>query len=103
MLYVVHGVDKPHSPIREALIEEHRAYLAACPLNIVASGPLVDETGTRMIGSIVVVDCAHRGEVDRMMADEPFNRAGLYESLHVNRWHQRVGQIAEPAKQPAEA
>ncbi|MEM9685271.1 MAG: YciI family protein [Pseudomonadota bacterium] len=103
MLYVIHGVDKPHSPIREALIDEHRAYLEACPLDIVASGPLVDETGTRMIGSVVVVDCAHRGEVDRMMADEPFNRAGLYESLHVNRWFQRVGEIAEQPRETVSA
>lgn len=95
MLYVIHGVDKPHSPIRDRLIEEHRAYLAASKVRIVASGPLMDDDGLQMIGSVVVVECASRTEVDRLMADEPFNRAGLYESLHINRWFNRVGSVAE--------
>lgn len=94
MLFVIHGIDKPRSPVREQLIDEHRAYLAASPIHIVASGPLMDDQKDQMIGSVVIVDCDGRSEVDELMADEPFNRAGLYESLHINRWHQRVGDIA---------
>lgn len=91
MLYVIHGIDKPQSPIREQLIDEHRSYLNSSPVTIVSSGPLLDEADGRMIGSLVIVDCKGRDEVDALMADEPFNLAGLYESLHINLWHQRVG------------
>jgi len=69
--------------------------LSASPMAIAASGPLMDDAGEQMIGSVIIVDCAGRGDVDRFMADEPFNRAGLYESLHVNRWYQRVGASME--------
>lgn len=93
MLYVIHGVDKPRSPIRQQLIDTHRAYLEASPFPIVACGPLMDDRGERMIGSVVVVECDSRREVEQLMADEPFNRAGLYESLHINRWFQRVGNV----------
>jgi uncharacterized protein YciI len=93
MLFVIHGIDKSGSQLRERLIDEHRAYLKASPIRIVASGPLMDDDNERMIGSVIVVDCANRGAVDDLMADEPFNRAGLYESLHVNRWIQRVGSV----------
>ena len=101
MLFVIHGIDKPQSPLREQLIDEHRAYLASSPATIVSSGPLLDETDGRMIGSLVIVDCAGRHEVDALMADEPFNLAGLYESLHINLWHQRVGAFDQP-KEAAE-
>ena len=94
MLFVIHGVDKPHSPLREQFIDEHRAYLAASPIRIMASGPLMDDRGEQMIGSVIIVDCENRSAVDRFMADEPFNLAGLYENLKINRWHQRVGDIA---------
>ena len=92
MLYVIHGIDKPHSPLRAQLIEEHRAYLALSKIHIVASGPLLDDRD-RMIGSVVVVECDNRQQVDELMLNEPFNKAGLYESLHINRWHQRLGNI----------
>ena len=94
MLFVIHGIDKPDSPIRIQLIDEHRAYMDAGPIRVVASGPLMDDRGERMIGSIIIVDCENRSAVDRLMADEPFNLAGLYETLTINRWHQRVGDIA---------
>lgn len=98
MLFVIHGLDKPQSPLRDQLIDQHRSYLAKSPVTIVSSGPLLSDTGGQMIGSLVIVDCADRDEVDALMADEPFNRAGLYESLHINRWQQRVGSFAGEAE-----
>ena len=54
----------------------------------------MDDRGEQMIGSVIIVNCENRSAVDRFMADEPFNLAGLYENLKINRWHQRVGDIA---------
>ena len=93
MLFVIHGIDKPHSPVRSQLLDEHREYLAGSKICVVASGPLLDDLD-RMIGSVVVVECDSREQVDELMVSEPFNKAGLYESLHINRWHQRVGDIS---------
>src|SRR4051812_25643629 len=89
MLYVIHGVDKPRSPIRDRLIDAHHAYLASSGLSIVGSGPLMDDPGETPIGTVIIADCASRTEAARIMAAEPFNRAGLYESLQITRWAAR--------------
>jgi peroxiredoxin/uncharacterized protein YciI len=89
MLYVIHGVDKPRSPVRARLAEAHQSYLTTSGLGIVGSGPLMDDAGESVIGTVIIVDCADRGEIVRIMANEPFNRAGLYESLHITRWEGR--------------
>ena len=93
MLFVIYGIDKPDSPIRNRLIDQHRAHMDADPIRVVASGPLMDDQGEQMVGSIIIVDCENRRTVDQVMVDEPFNVAGLYESLTINCWHQRVGEI----------
>jgi len=70
------------------------------PIPVIASGPLMDDRGEQMIGSVIIVDSEDRSVVDRHMANEPFNLAGLYESLTINRWYQRVGNIA--SQEPGE-
>ena len=92
MLFVIHGIDKPDSPIRNRLIDQHRAHMDAGPIRVVASGPLMDDQGEQMVGSNTIVDCENRRTVDQVMVDEPFNVAGLYETMTINRWHQRVGK-----------
>ena len=89
MLYVIHGVDKPRSSVRDRLTEAHQSYLATSGLGIVGSGPLMDDAGESVIGTVIIADCADRAEIARIMANEPFNRAGLYESLHITRWEGR--------------
>ena len=95
MLFVIHGLDKPQSRLREQHIEQHRQYLNDSPVRVISSGPLVSEVSGQMIGSLVIVDCDDRQAVDAFMADEPFNRLGLYQSLHIHCWQQRVGEFVE--------
>ena len=94
MMFVIHALDKPLSPLRSLLIDEHRRYLSACPFNVLQAGPLMDDIDEIMIGSLIIVECSDRDEVEQFMAEEPFNLSGLYESLNICRWHQRVNNIA---------
>jgi uncharacterized protein YciI len=98
MLFVIHAIDKPLSPLRSQLIEAHRNYLAACPFAVLQSGPLMNDNGETMIGSLIIVDCKERIDVERFMASEPFNISGLYESLNISHWHQRVNTVSPKAK-----
>jgi uncharacterized protein YciI len=95
MIFVIHALDKPLSPLRAQLIEEHRIYLSHCPFDVLQSGPLMDDLDEDMIGSLIIVDCSGRDEVEQFMAEEPFNASGLYESLNIHRWHQRVNNAAQ--------
>jgi uncharacterized protein YciI len=90
MMFVIHALDKPFSPLRDQLSNEHRQYLSSCPFNVLQAGPLLDDSDEIMIGSLIIVDCPDREDVEQFMTEEPFNAAGLYESLNIHRWHQRV-------------
>ncbi|MEK9726390.1 MAG: YciI family protein [Rhodospirillaceae bacterium] len=95
MLFVIHGLDKPGPDIRTRLIETHREFLKTCGLDIKSSGPLTDDTGETMIGSLIIAEAESRAEIDAFLAAEPMAKAGLYETLTVTRWYQRVGSFAE--------
>jgi uncharacterized protein YciI len=93
MMFVIHALDKPLSPLRGQLIDQHRQYLSSCPFNVLQSGPLLDDKDETMIGSLIIVDCPGCDDVEQFMGKEPFNIAGLYESLNIHRWHQRVNNV----------
>ncbi|MGR3344296.1 MAG: YciI family protein [Paracoccaceae bacterium] len=93
MMFVIHALDKPLSPLRSQLIDEHRQYLSGCPFDVLQAGPLMDDMGETMIGSLIIVDCSAREDVEHFMAEEPFNAAGLYECLNIHCWHQRVNNV----------
>jgi len=95
MLFVIFGIDKPGTDMRSRLIDAHRAYMATAPLKILSSGPLMEDGSDTMIGSLLIVEAAGRAEVDAFLAEEPMAQAGIYETLEVRRWYQRVGSFTE--------
>jgi len=78
---------------------EHKAYLAQVADRIAFAGPLLDDDGETMIGSLLVIDFADGAAAARWLADEPFTRVGLYASQTVhafrNLWPQRAGFAAD--------
>jgi len=68
---------------RTAKRAEHKAYLAAVESSIHFAGPLVAEDGATVIGSLLVVDHPDRAAAEAWLADEPFTRAGLYQSTEI--------------------
>ncbi len=104
MIYVVHCLDKPgHVAKRMELIDEHRAYLASKPIDILSSGPLLSEDGSEMIGSLFIVDAANRAEVETFNAGDPFTKAGLFQSVNVQRYGVRSGALSDHASALATA
>ena len=96
MLFVLRLLDKPNSTaLRLRVRPEHKAYLAQVAERIAFAGPLTEDDGTTMIGSLMAIDFASREAALAWLADEPFTRAGLYASteIHafVNLWPQRAG------------
>jgi uncharacterized protein YciI len=62
---------------------------------IAFAGPLTQDDGQTMLGSLLVIDFDDRAAAERWMADEPFTKAGLYQTASVlpfvNLWPQRTG------------
>jgi uncharacterized protein YciI len=84
MRYAVHALDKPDSlAIRQANRADHLDYLTRFETPLF--GPLLDEAGN-MCGSLIIFEAASQAEVESILADDPYNRAGLFEQVSVREF-----------------
>ena len=87
MPYVIQTKDKPdHGHLRAELRDAHLAYLNANLDKLLAAGAVIDDDGTGGHGGILIVDTDERAEAEAFAADDPFTKAGLFESVTVTRW-----------------
>ncbi|MBF0353892.1 MAG: YciI family protein [Alphaproteobacteria bacterium] len=85
MLFAVLCRDKKDSlPIRLANREAHLDYIRANWLpRLISAGPLFSPDGQTMIGGLLIFDVEDRAEIDRYLEDDPYGKAGLFESVDV--------------------
>ena len=92
-LFVISCIDKPNSlSVRVAAREAHLAYAntGEKPVKVKLGGPYLDEKGN-MAGSLLIVDAPDRAAVDQFLRDDPYVRAGLFESVDVRPYRVTVG------------
>ena len=91
MRFVVHCLDRPGAtPLRLQHYEEHKAHLAAGSIATVISGPLLADDGETMIGSLFIFEAETGREVAAFNRADPFNRAGVWESVSIHPFLMRV-------------
>jgi len=86
-LIVAHG--KPGMEAeRNQLAHARRHYFAEGGYQdcLIASGPLLSDDGKQWRGSAMMVELADRAAVDAMIQDDPYAKAGLYETVEVHYW-----------------
>lgn len=87
MQYAIYGLDKPSGlDVRKANRDAHVAHLRRHGDHLVAAGPLLSDDGQTMIGSLIIVDFAEKAELDAFLADDPYAKAGLFQSVSVRPW-----------------
>jgi hypothetical protein len=93
MLFVIFCIDKPGAAeTRAATMKAHVDYLAASPIKLHMSGPLVaDDDPDRTVGSLYVIEAANRAEVEKFQADDPLVAADIWETVEVRAFNKRVG------------
>lgn len=96
MLFTLYCLDKPGATERRlALRATHREHVAKIAERLAAAGPLFDDDGVTMVGSLLIVDFEDRAALDAWLKDEPFTQQGVYASVTVrpflNVWPQRTG------------
>jgi uncharacterized protein len=100
-LYVIHALDKPGAlQTRLDNYPAHRAYLGdadALGIRIMASGPLVTEDGSEMIGSLFLVEAEREMIVRAFSAGDPFAKAGLWASVDIRRFDLKRGAVGTGA------
>jgi uncharacterized protein YciI len=92
-LYMVYRLDRDDGQadtIRAATRPAHRTYMDGYAARVRLGGPLLDADG-RPCGGLMLVEAASEDDVRRMVADDPFERAGLSARIEIHpfRWQTR--------------
>lgn len=83
-MYAIICFDKPGRPdARDAHRAAHLEYIRAHADRIVIAGPLRAEDGSHSNGSLLVMDFDDRAAAEAFAAGDPFNAAGVFESVIV--------------------
>ena len=91
MPYAIIAKDKPHSlELRTKLRPAHMEYLKGHKARILASGALLDDDGSGGDASLIIYDTDDRAEAEAFIANDPFNKGGLFESVTVRRWRKAI-------------
>lgn len=69
----------------------HVEWLKANAGAIKVAGPFLDEA-EKMVGSMLIVDCADLPAAQSLLASDPYAGAGLFESVDVRPWRWVIGE-----------
>jgi hypothetical protein len=90
MLYALVALDKPGAlPVRQENRAAHLAYIAETGC-VQMAGPFLDEAGG-MIGSLLVLDLPDMAAAQAWAANDPYAKAGLFDSVTIRAWKKVVG------------
>lgn len=90
MLVALIARDKPGAlPIRQENRPAHVEYLKASRA-VQQAGPLLDDGG-EMCGSLIVLKVETMAEAEHWVADDPYGKAGLFDSVELIAWNRVIG------------
>ena len=95
MLFAIHAEDKPGAlAARLGAYDAHKAFLSdtsAFGVQIVMSGPLTNDAGDTMIGSLFLVEAPDKASAVRFNASDPFSHAGVWGRVTITGFIRRQG------------
>lgn len=92
MLYVAACTDKPNSlPTRLDNRPAHLEFLKGLGAKVKAAGALLTPDQTTPIGSLLIFEGESVAEIEALLANDPYAKAGLFSSVTVTPWRQAVG------------
>ena len=91
MQFAILCLDKPNAAsVRAANRPAHLEYLKGFTKNVVVAGPLLTEDGAGMIGSLLMMEFAGRAEAERFAENDPYRKAGLFQSVTITPWRKTL-------------
>ena len=86
MLYIIYQEDRPDGQaIRASRREAHLTYLERHKNIVVLGGGLLAEDGKTRTGSVLIINVPDRKAAEAFSADEPFRKAGLFQTVKITR------------------
>ena len=93
MLFIATCVDKPQSlDTRLANRPAHLAYLEGLGSKVKIGGAILADDLKTPVGSMLIFEGESETDIRAILAEDPYARAGLFESVTVKPWRQAVGQ-----------
>jgi len=87
MLFAIFCTDKPDSAdVRAATRPDHLDYVRAVADQVFFAGPTQNDDGSAMNGSLLVMEFADLAAAKAFAENDPYNKAGLFESVVVRPW-----------------
>jgi uncharacterized protein YciI len=96
--FIFRGIDKPDgTSIRVEVREAHRAYIRVptADCRVVAGGPLVDDHGDAMFGTLLVLEASDRSAAQAFLDGDPYARARLFDRTDLDRWQWGLGDLVK--------
>ena len=91
MHYIIFAQDKPGATgVRADSRPDHLEYLKSKSDILVTAGPMQSDDGEAMIGSLLVIDVADRAAAEDFAKNDPYAKAGLFESVVIKRWKRTI-------------
>ena len=90
--------DKPGmGEARAKVRERHRAYIRVAQdgCRCVAGGPLMDESGAGMNGTLLIFEARDRQAVEHFVANDPYMGENLFARMDIRQWNWGLGQPAK--------
>lgn len=92
MLFALICTDKPGAlDLRLATRDAHLEFLATNKDMIRLGGPFINEDASGMNGSLIIVEGNSVEEVRAVAEQDPYAKAGLFESVDIRPWKWTVG------------
>ena len=87
MFFIILTTDKPGSgQVRADNRPEHLEYLESAGASLIAGGATQTDDGEGVTGSFLLVDMADRAAAEDFARNDPFAKAGLFETTEIRRW-----------------
>jgi uncharacterized protein YciI len=88
MTFAVICIDRPDTAgLRDRTRLAHLEYINPYRAKMKIGGALLDEAGERRVGMVFAIDLPTREAVEALMRDEPYTKAGIFESVMIRRIH----------------
>ena len=85
MLFAIYMLDKPDSAeLRSQTGRSHAVYMSENENGMRMGGPLYADDHKTMIGSVVIKDFIDQSAAEEFIANEPYNKAGLFGTVLIN-------------------
>ena len=94
MYFVVFGTDRPGTEqLRLDTRPSHQAHLRdpGHAVKVLHGGPTLAADGSRMNGSMLVIEAERLEDVQAFVAEDPYSKAGLFETVEIRPWKWGLG------------